>query len=148
MTPSDASLTKLLRKGWRGDTASDLMAEAADRIEALVEERDEFKRLFSECHRVHLDGVQRAHELAAVLEKVRDLATMGTQYVDDPVDGERIIMLDPKLVLDAISAAPAATLREVKAQAWREGWDASERFGYLDGVLETPLNPYLEADDD
>lgn len=49
---------------------------------------------------------------------------------------------------DAISAAPAATLREVKAQAWREGWDASERFGYLDGVLETPLNPYLEADDD
>ena len=44
--------------------------------------------------------------------------------------------------------ADRAQLREVKAQAWREGWDASERFGYLDGVLETPLNPYLEADDD
>lgn len=44
--------------------------------------------------------------------------------------------------------ADRAQLREVKAQAWREGWDASERFGYLVGVLETPLNPYLEADDD
>ena len=48
----------------------------------------------------------------------------------------------------AASEADRAQLREVKAQAWREGWDASERFGYLDGVLETPLNPYLEADDD
>ena len=44
--------------------------------------------------------------------------------------------------------ADRAQLREVKAQAWREGWDANERFGYLDGALETPLNPYLEADDD
>ena len=42
--------------------------------------------------------------------------------------------------------ADRAQLREVKAQAWREGWDASERFGYLDGVLETPLNPYLDPE--
>ncbi len=35
MTHDDASLTKLLREGWRGDTAADLMREAADRIEAL-----------------------------------------------------------------------------------------------------------------
>lgn len=51
-------------------------------------------------------------EYATVVEKVRDLATIGTQYVDDPVDGERIIMLDPKLVLDALSTAPADALRE------------------------------------
>lgn len=54
---------------------------------------------------------------------------------------------DDARVVAAIEA-DRAQLREVKAQAWREGWDASERFGYLDGVLETPLNPYLEADDD
>lgn len=63
--------------------------------------------------------------------------------------GDRVI----DAVLDAgfhrtPAPAPADALREVKAQAWREGWDASERFGYLDGVLETQLNPYLEADDD
>ena len=51
-------------------------------------------------------------------------------------------------VMEALDSAPTDALREVKAQAWREGWDASERFGYLDGALETPLNPYLEADDD
>ena len=32
---SDKALTKLLREGWRGDVASDLMREAADRIDVL-----------------------------------------------------------------------------------------------------------------
>lgn len=32
--PTD-TLMKLLRQGWRGDTATDLMREAADRIEQL-----------------------------------------------------------------------------------------------------------------
>lgn len=32
---SDEILVKLLREGWRGDTATDLMREAADRIERL-----------------------------------------------------------------------------------------------------------------
>ena len=36
MTHDDATLTKLLRQGWRGDTASDLMREAADRIDQLT----------------------------------------------------------------------------------------------------------------
>lgn len=35
MTHDDASLTKMLKEGWRGDTATDLMREAADRIQAL-----------------------------------------------------------------------------------------------------------------
>lgn len=119
MTPSDASLTKLLRKGWRGDTASDLMAEAADRIEALVKERDALveqlktaDRQFTRLKESSGKADAQAVELAAVLEKVREIATMGTQYVDDPVDGERIIMLDPKLVLDAISAYTRGTDRD------------------------------------
>lgn len=51
-------------------------------------------------------------------------------------------------LIEAAIDATLAGVRDAQAQAWREGWDASERFGYLDGVLETPLNPYLEADDD
>lgn len=35
MKHHDATLTRLLRQGWRGDTATDLMAEAADRIDQL-----------------------------------------------------------------------------------------------------------------
>ncbi|AXA95442.1 hypothetical protein [Microbacterium sp. PM5] len=39
MTHDDATLTKLLRQGWRGGTATDLMREAADRIERLSGQR-------------------------------------------------------------------------------------------------------------
>lgn len=35
MTHDDETLTKLLREGWRGDTATELMREAADRIDRL-----------------------------------------------------------------------------------------------------------------
>ncbi|OJU44452.1 MAG: hypothetical protein BGN98_13790 [Microbacterium sp. 69-7] len=74
--------------------------------------------------------------LAAVIEKAQIAGQVtGYSHHKEPV-------------MKALSAAPADALREVKAQAWREGWDASERFGYLDGALETPLNPYMEADDD
>lgn len=40
MTHSNETLTRMLREGWRGDTASDLMTEAADRIRALCAQRD------------------------------------------------------------------------------------------------------------
>lgn len=44
MTHDDASLIKLLREvGCGRDVASDLMAEAADTIDALVEERDDLQ---------------------------------------------------------------------------------------------------------
>lgn len=36
MTHNDETLVKLLREGWRGDTATDLMREAAGRISALL----------------------------------------------------------------------------------------------------------------
>ena len=58
----DASLIKLLREGWRGDTASDLMTEAADRIDALVKERDDLQA-----------------ELAKLIEVVRKVRA----YADD-----------------------------------------------------------------
>lgn len=35
MTHNDERLVKLLREGWRGETATDLMREAAARIETL-----------------------------------------------------------------------------------------------------------------
>lgn len=40
MTHDDETLVKLLREGWRGETESDLMAEAADRIKTLCAQRD------------------------------------------------------------------------------------------------------------
>lgn len=43
------------------------------RVREAEAERDEFKRLFSECHPIHLDGVQRAHAAEAVIERVRAL---------------------------------------------------------------------------
>ena len=80
--------------------------------------------------------VKERDELAAVIEKAQQAGEVtGYSHHKEPV-------------MEALSTAPADALREVKAQAWREGWDASERFGYLDGALETSLNPYLEADDD
>ena len=42
MTHSDETLVSLLRSGWRGATATDLMREAADRIEQLHSGVDEF----------------------------------------------------------------------------------------------------------
>lgn len=57
-----------------GRTDAELVLKAAG-VPALIEEnerlraeRDEFKRLFGECHPVHLDGVQRAR----VAESQRD----------------------------------------------------------------------------
>lgn len=53
-------------------------AQSAAEVERLRAERDEFRRLFTECHPVHLDGVKRAEKaeaerdaLAAVVESVR-----------------------------------------------------------------------------
>lgn len=84
---------------------------------------------------------QIAHEVATLV--IRQTA----DKIGDAVAGSGMAEAWRQTVIAAIEA-DRAQLREVKAQAWREGWDASERFGYLDGVLETPLNPYLEADDD
>lgn len=46
MTHDDASLIKMLKEGWRGDTATDLMREAADRIQALSAARERVRDVF------------------------------------------------------------------------------------------------------
>ncbi len=66
MTHDDASLTKLLREGWRGDTAADLMREAADRIAALCAQRDgEGDVASGTLWRVERDLASARHEHAA-----------------------------------------------------------------------------------
>lgn len=137
MSRPDQNYTDLIADArvWPRDGVSKgpLINALADAIDALVKERD-MRASESE------DLERERDELATVVEKVRG------------VIGAEIGWESPAILIGriqwALSTAPADALREVKAQAWREGWDASERFGYLDGVLETPLNPYLEADDD
>ncbi|MDR6867511.1 hypothetical protein J2Y69_002115 [Microbacterium resistens] len=43
-THVDETLVRLLRQGWRGETATDLMREAAARIEALTSAPDRTNR--------------------------------------------------------------------------------------------------------
>ncbi|HAN25818.1 MAG: hypothetical protein CMH36_10030 [Microbacterium sp.] len=56
--------------------------------ERLRAERDEFKRLFGECHPVHLDGVQRAR----VAESQRDAETARADRLADAIREARDIV--------------------------------------------------------
>lgn len=48
----------------------------------------------------------------------------------------------PALSVDQAYAAYDRLIAQVREEAWDEGWDASERFGYPADPLETYENPY------
>jgi len=92
MTHSDETLVKLLREGWRGDTATDLMREAADRIDRLhvgVEEATAY--LDSQFERFRTDEDEDEPGTAWVprdnlFDKLCDLLEPAVQeYGDTPI---------------------------------------------------------------
>ena len=121
----DTDLVAELRDGADFQDAIDpgRILEAADAIEALVKERDELKlavniqdRMAENYAAVELQRL----ELAAVVEKVRDVASE-PRFVNG-VDRE---------IMDILSAAPADALREhdaalIESLADDRGVDASE----------------------
>lgn len=68
MTHDDARLIKLLREGWRGDTASDLMAEAADRIESLRRRAGIVETIRREVYRPLADALRLEASLGPTIE--------------------------------------------------------------------------------
>lgn len=111
MTHDNASLIKLLREEWRGDTASDLMADAADRIDALVKERD---------------------ELSAVVEKMRELhVKRGRPALPDCTCGPGLTVCATR---EALSTAPADALAEHDAALMDSLASEFERAGQYIGL--------------
>lgn len=68
MTHDDENLVKLLRQGWRGDTADDLMREAADRIESLRERASYVEVIRREVYRPLSDALRREASLGLTIE--------------------------------------------------------------------------------
>lgn len=59
MTHDDKGLVKLLREGWRGDTATDLMREAADRISEMRAAYDDVVAEYAAARRDRQDQMER-----------------------------------------------------------------------------------------
>lgn len=97
MSPhDDKTLVKMLRQGWRGDTASDLMREAADRIERAAEAEETGASLIAAERRrqVDVEGYTAEHDQGHEVDLVRAAMSYmraalfplnGLQNVADPM---------------------------------------------------------------
>lgn len=68
MAHSDESLVKLLREGWRGDTAANLMREAADRIEVLRRRAGVVEVIRRDVYRPLVDALRLEASLGPTIE--------------------------------------------------------------------------------
>ena len=151
MTHDDASPIKLLREGWRGDTASDLMAEAANAIEALVKERAELKG--------ERDDLQAERDrLIEVVRKVRAYAddrAFHSVLHNNTVNSGRIAS-DLYHILNDANLGSSAQWQYSYAEKWEDGSGVHERVTFdteakarqyfADNVPEVvELNKYRES---
>lgn len=137
------------------------------------QERDEFKRLFAECHPIHLDGVQRAYvaekelrdrelhhfeveqELAAalaVIEEAREWRDpayeAGWGSPDDYANGYRMALRNIRRIL---SSVPADVLRERDAKKWDECVQEAFDLGWLHEHAAKEMrarNPYRQTEEE
>lgn len=63
---ADALEVAVRERDWHREQEAGLR----DDIDNLEQERDEFKRLFTECHPVHLDGLRRAESAESIVDAV------------------------------------------------------------------------------
>lgn len=139
---------------------ADALEVAEKRATEAEAERDEFKRLFAECHPIHRDGVQRAyvaekelrdrelHHFEVEQELVAALAVIEKARGMFQNDGFHESPLGRLL-----SSVPADVLRERDAEKWDEGaqWAAVE-LGAIDNERQawiTPTdNPYRQIEEE
>ncbi|ANJ26799.1 hypothetical protein [Agromyces aureus] len=91
------------------DNLARLHEVATERNAELATERDEFRRLFAECHPVHLKGVQEAARLAAVVEHAKEIVgDPAPEYMPGSEYARRVFALRPLLAAAGTDAALTA----------------------------------------
>lgn len=158
--------------GWGVESLAHRLVDA---LEAVVQERDNWKLSAEEAERAEKRWRARADELAAVVEKVRAYLEEGKgAYTPDLLDilatapttdgsaadqraaeyaavieqAEDYVTrhyLDTRFgaeVLPILAADSADALREVKAEAWDQGWHTGYRDHSEDPLANMSDNPY------
>jgi hypothetical protein len=115
---------RLSQSGW-AEALQD-RGRIAAALEEAERERDEWKRLFSECHPVHLDGVRRAYEAEREVERLK--------AEQPPCDGGCNYNSGPEETCSA-HGRPVAEVWDIVEYVARQRDEAERRIAAVEALL-------------
>ncbi|WP_137843841.1 hypothetical protein [Microbacterium sp. 2FI] len=136
LTEARKQLAEFRKRGFRGGYHLVAPMKALiDAHKALTADRDEWKRLFSECHPIHLDGVKRAEKAEREVARLSAGVASPTHAPSESVSGLEFHSDAPNASVESPTDEDRAALIHLLFDQVPEDWDENDIGILTDEIL-------------